>query len=553
MKLVIAQLNFKVGDVEGNASKILNAYQSVKNNDGLIVFSELALTAYYPQDLLYRDGLFKRQKSALEKIMAATQGNACAIVLGYVAKNDQSTGKGLFNALGLFSDGRQLFEYHKRLLPTYNVYDEARHFEAGHTNNTLRFRGLMLGFLICEDAWDEVDSIDYAQSPVGELEGQQLDLVISINASPSNLGKLAERQSIIRRVAQKTFAPVVYVNQVGGNDELVYDGASFVVTRDATLAVQMKAFQEQVQSVELASINQNEIQPHVGPECELFFEQTVLGVRDYIQKCGFKYIVVGSSGGIDSAVCLAVCTEAVGCDQVTGITMPSHFSSLGSVNDSVELCDNLGVSLLQSSIAPAFALAVKEFEAMTGDSPTRLTQENMQARIRGRKLMEYSNHYSAMVVSTGNKSEMSVGYATLYGDMNGGINPLGDLYKMDVYALAHYINERARRVLIPDAIINKPPSAELSENQQDSDTLPDYPLLDAILKLYIEGDLLDGNETIVCQERIDSSGISAEGIINIQQMVDRAEFKRRQAPPIIRVQKRSFGMGRWLPVAARYR
>ncbi|HEY5715305.1 MAG TPA: NAD+ synthase [Psychromonas sp.] len=552
MKLVLAQINYTVGDIEGNLQKILTAYSKVSDENALLICTELALTGYYPQDLAAKESVLQRQDNALQQLTKATRGKSCGIVVGYIARNYGSPGKGLFNALAVLSKGVQLFEYHKRLLPTYNVFDEARHFNPGSNSGMLRYQGMQFGFLICEDAWARTESLIYAHDPVNELQQHQLDLVIVINASPNNLGKMQERLAIVSKVACKLNAPVVYVNQVGGNDELVFDGASFVMNREGKLAYQMPAFQEQIGEMEFAAIHKQHALPLLPSNSELIFKQTVLGLRDYVHKCAFSKIVIGASGGIDSAVTLAICSAAIGSENVTAITMPSQYSSAGSVNDSTLLCRNLGVKLLTAPIKEEFELAVKQFALMTGEQPSGLTQENMQARIRGRILMEYSNHFGALVISTGNKSEMSVGYATLYGDMNGGINPLGDLYKMEVYALAEFINEKADQEIIPNSIIKKAPSAELSENQVDSDSLPEYPLLDAILKLYIEGDLLDVAESRQCEKIIARFGCSPEEILKIHKMVDRAEFKRRQAPPIIRVQKRSFGKGRWLPVAAKY-
>jgi NAD+ synthetase len=552
MKIIMAQLNYIVGDIEGNLQKILSAYSPVKNKDALLICSELALTGYYPQDLVTNENILKRQEKALQDLAKVTANYSCAIVVGFIARNNRSTGKGLFNALAVLSDGQKVFEYHKRLLPTYNIFDEARHFSPGRNTGIFEYKGIKLGFLICEDSWAHTEGFKYAQDPVETLNKQQLDLVISLNASPNNIGKMAERMKIVNKVAIDTKAPVIYLNQVGGNDELVFDGASFVMNNQGELAYLMESFNEQIGEIELDHISTEKailVEPNAS---EIILNQTVLGIRDYVRKCGFSQVVIGSSGGIDSAVTLAICVEALESENVIAITMPSKFSSEGSVSDSIILCNNLGVKLLTASIAEEFDIAVKRFEAMAGEKPSGLTQENIQARIRGRILMEYSNHYGTLVVSTGNKSEMSVGYATLYGDMNGGINPLGDLYKMEVYAVAKFINESEGEAKIPNEIIEKEPSAELSKGQQDSDSLPEYPLLDAILKLYIEGDLLDSNEREICQKVIQRFGVSEDFVVRIHRMVDNAEFKRRQAPPIIRIQKRSFGMGRWLPVAARY-
>ncbi|MBT4838038.1 MAG: NAD(+) synthase, partial [Methylococcales bacterium] len=424
MKLILAQLNYIVGDIEGNALKILQAYETGRSEDGLLICSELALTGYYPQDLVYQTDFLSRQDKMLAMLAEATEGYMGGMVVGMIARNESGTGKRLYNALVVLQNGQQTFEYHKRLLPTYNVFDEARHFKSGENSAIFNYRGFRIGVLICEDAWVQSGDFVYAHDPVKALANHTLDLVISLNASPSNLGKLKERQIIISKVANELDVPVVYVNQVGGNDELVFDGASFIVNRQGQIVFQLTAFEEQIAAIELNKIEHSVAVPYSLNDSELFYRQTVLGIKDYVQKCGFSQVVIGSSGGIDSAVTLAICTEALGAENMTAITMPSPFSSKGSVDDSRDLCENLGVKLLFSSIAEEFELAKKQFEQMTGEVPSSLTLENIQARIRGRKLMEYSNHYGALVVSTGNKSEMSVGYATLYGDMNGGINPL---------------------------------------------------------------------------------------------------------------------------------
>ncbi|MCW9000583.1 MAG: NAD+ synthase, partial [Kangiellaceae bacterium] len=463
MKITMAQLNYTVGDIDGNLNKITEAYQKVENEDGLLVCSELALTGYYPQDLVYQHGFVEKQLKALSKLQTITRGKPCGIVVGYIARNLSDVGKPIFNALAVLEDGKQIFEYHKKLLPTYNVFDEYRHFKAGNTESVFEYKDYKIGVAICEDIWAKTSYLNYPIDPIEQLENQNIDLLISINASPSNLGKQQGRFDVIASTAKRVNAPIVYVNQVGGNDELVFDGASLIVDREGKVLSSLASFEEEMKSIEL-----NETQPgNFKPICdqELRFRQTVLGIRDYIQKCGFSKVVVGSSGGIDSAVTLAICAEALGNENVTAITMPSKFSSKGSVDDSVKLCNNLGVKLLTASIGEEYEIAVNRFVRMTGEKPSKITKENIQARIRGRILMEFSNQYGALVVSTGNKSEMSVGYATLYGDMNGGVNPLGDLYKMEVYALAEYFNQKVGREIVPQAIIDKAPSAELSEDQ----------------------------------------------------------------------------------------
>lgn len=550
MKIIMAQLNFTVGDIDGNVSKILSEYHKFQADEGLFICSELAITGYYPQDLLLRSSLLNKQWEALEEIRKATIEKTCAILIGYAAKNRDRVGKPLHNALVVLHKGEVILEYYKQLLPTYNVFDEARHFSAKSSPNSFTLNGKRFGVMICEDAWFTEAKGAYLADPIDNLEGVPLDAVISINASPSNVGKQEERMNIAQNLVSRLNVPFIYVNQVGGNDELVFDGASFIMNRQGQLSASAKAFSEEVVAAEFEDNCVIEVSPL--NRSHFILEQLQLGLRDYVNKCGFDKVVVGSSGGIDSAVTIALCRFALGAEKVKAITMPSQYSSKGSVNDSITLCKNLGVELFERPITQDFALTIKEFELMSKCKPNQITQENMQARIRGRILMEFSNHFSALVVSTGNKSEMSVGYATLYGDMNGGINPLGDLYKMDVYELAKFINMHYQSDVIPEAIITKAPSAELAEGQVDNDSLPAYPVLDAILKQYIEGDLLSKSEQDICSALLTEESVSDDLIAKIQDMVDRAEFKRKQAPPIIRVQKRSFGMGRWLPVAARY-
>ena len=439
--------------------------------------------------------------------------------------------------------------YHKHLLPVYNIFDEARHFEAGQTSPIFEFQGKKFGVLICEDLWAEFED-HYHASPVSYFESEKVEAVFVLNGSPSNIGKFEERQNIVSDLAKKIQAPVVYVNQVGGNDEIVYDGASFVCDGGGAMKHLLPSFEESVQCVDLEALSLKEACNNPYQDVyHLYFEQLKIGLQDYVQKCGFKGIVLGSSGGIDSALTLAIAKYALGAENVVGITMPSVYSSAGSVDDSVKLCENLGVKLFTRPIAEDYQLSCREFEKAFGEQPNKLTQENIQARTRGRIVMEYSNNYGLLALSTGNKSEMSVGYATLYGDMNGALNILGDLYKEDVYALSRYINKRFGEV-IPIAIIDKEPSAELSEDQKDSDSLPPYELLDPTLKLYLEGDVLNEQEVKVLEAQ--SSKLPAEEIARVHRLVDRSEFKRKQAPPIIQIQKRSFGMGRQIPVVKKF-
>ncbi|MEN6629353.1 MAG: NAD+ synthase [Sulfuricella sp.] len=551
MNIVLAQLNYTVGDLRGNADKIIGALAANADAD-LVVFSELALTGYYPMDLILRPDFIAAMERHLARIMAATQHIRAAAVVGYVARNASQVGKPYFNALGVFSAGAQLAEYHKQLLPTYNIFDESRHFEPGAGTGTLDFRGVKLGFLICEDGWPAYSPL-YAKNPVADLAALAVDAIVSINASPADTGKAELREGLFRQLAKRYQRPIIYVNQVGANDSIVYDGHSFFCDRNGRIRARLPGYAEAIAAVTIAPGTEQDgkIAPLPASFEEMAYRQILLGLRDYVRKCGFSSVVVGSSGGIDSTLTLALARDALGADNVTAITMPSTYSSAGSVLDSQTLCERLGVHLITHPIGALFNQYRSDFGGAFGEEASRLTQENIQARIRGAILMEFSNQFGALVLSTGNKSELAVGYATLYGDMNGGINLIGDLYKMEVYAVSRYVNRLAGSEIIPAAILDKEPSAELSPNQKDSDSLPPYPVLDAVLKLYIEHDLMDSDQADA-QRRILADNEFTD-IAKICRLVDNAEFKRKQAPPIVRVHQRAFGFGRQLPIVQRYR
>ncbi|THB72983.1 MAG: NAD+ synthase [Gammaproteobacteria bacterium] len=554
MKIVAAQCNFTVGNFTGNTEKILDVISNYGNDADLIVFSELAVTGYYPMDLIERSGFVEEQDRHIGMIIECSERFKAAIVIGFIDKN-KGIGKDYYNALCVIHKGKVVFRYHKQLLPTYNVFDEMRHFEPGQLPGVFELNNTKIGFLICEDAWNSESEPEYENKPVKELVDADIDLLVSINASPADIQKHSERVKLLTDKAIRYKKPIIYINQVGGNDELIFDGNSFAINPCGEYLQICDPFAEDVQSVDFSDgtlkVNANTEfnnydQPNTLTCYELIYKQIIMGLRDYTAKCGFKSVVVGSSGGIDSALTIALATAALGAENVKAITMPSHFSSSGSVNDSKDLCDNLDVELFEISIKDAFDLAVDRFTKSYNQKPSKLTKENMQARIRGQILMEYSNHFGSMLLSTGNKSELSVGYATLYGDMNGGLNLLGDLYKMEVYALSEYINHLNGREIIPQEIIEKEPSAELSEGQKDTDSLPPYPVLDAVLRIYIEHEMLTDEELEKERQIIEQAGF--DDIERIIRMVDLAEYKRRQAPPIIRVHRKSFGIGRRLPI-----
>ena len=565
MKIVLAQCNFTVGDFTGNCEKIGAIFALHAESADAVVFSELALSGYYPNDLLTQPEFLTAQDQALVKLTQLTAGKHAALIVGFIDRN-LGAGKPLHNALCVLADGALVYRYHKRLLPTYNIFDEARHFEPGTLPGVFTLRGNRIGLAICEDLWNDEADLEYDDVPIKELSDAGIAMVLSINASPSNLGKYRERLARFQNTAARHQIGILSLNQVGGNDEIVFDGSSFYIDREGKLKAELAAFESDsaifefdrdFNLVSFAHPNQLAAQDKSAAALALgsaltspsafFHAQITLGLRDYARKCGFKQVVVGSSGGIDSALTIALAAHALGPQNVLAITMPSRYSSDGSVDDSVSLCKAYGVELRTAPIEAQFALAVADFERAHGEVPSPLTQQNIQARLRGRMLMELTNHSHHLLLSTGNKSEMSVGYATLYGDMNGGLNLIGDLYKMDVYALSRWINETAGRTLIPQAIIDKEPSAELAPGQKDSDALPVYPVLDAILRLAIEGPSLAPDEAAGLRAFLSTTPLS--DVNRVLKLIARAEFKRRQAPPIIRCQRRAFGIGWRMPIA----
>lgn len=554
LKIACAQLNPTVGDFEGNAAAIISAMK--RANADMVVFTELALCGYYPGDLLEEESFLLRTENALNVVLEASREvPALVSVIGTVRRNT-GPGKPLFNALLAIRDGEIVAEYYKQLLPTYGIFDERRHFEPGpQAACILDVGGYQVGFLICEDGWNN-EGRDYAVNPFAALRERAPDLVVSINASPSNIGKREQRHTLFRAAAERNNLPIVYVNQVGGQDQLVFDGASFAVSPTQGVAFEMERFVEDFKVLLFeAGRFLSPATLEAMPVAEFARRQIVLGLRDYARRCGFKKAVVGSSGGIDSALTLALAVEALGAENVIAITMPSAFSSEGSVSDSVTLCRNLGIELHTHPILDLVNQYGAGFASAFAQPLQGLTLENLQARVRGTILMAYSNASGALLLTTGNKSEISVGYCTLYGDTNGGLGLIGDLYKTEVYALSRHINEAAGREIIPEPVLTKPPSAELAPGQQDTDSLPPYEVLDEILKWHIEGSRLPWAEAQLAKQFVEALEGEAGGAALIKRilgMVARNEYKRRQAPPIIRVRSRAFGSGRQMPIAAKY-
>ncbi|RYF08457.1 MAG: NAD+ synthase [Comamonadaceae bacterium] len=564
LRITLAQLNLTVGDIEGNVARMIaTAQQAAAAQSDIVVFSELSVCGYYPGDMLDETAFLERIDAGLAELRAASAALPQLHWVVGTPTRTQGPGKRLHNTLLVLHAGQVRLQYAKQLLPTYNIFDERRHFEPGpDVAKVLRIGSAQVGFIVCEDGWNDTGA-DYAHNPFARMADASPDVVISINASPSHIDKRDLRHQVFSDAARRNGLPIVYVNQIGGHDQIVYDGGSFAVEPEEGVVFEALRFEEDVRTLQLvdghfATLGGTDLAPvpQEGlPTMAFYRQQIVLGLRDYARRCGFTQVVVGSSGGIDSALTLALAAEALGPQNVVGITMPSHYSSSGSVDDSVALCRNLGVALHTHPIADLVAGYAAQFQAAFGQPLQGLPLENLQARIRGTALMEYSNAFGHLLLTTGNKSEISVGYCTLYGDTNGGLGLIGDLYKTEVFALARHVNENAGRELIPLAIIEKEPSAELAPGQKDVDSLPPYPVLDEILKMLIEGEGLSQAEYHAARaftQRLHESDDGRALMQRVRLMVARSEYKRRQAPPILRVRAKAFGNGRQMPIAARY-
>ena len=563
-RITLAQLNPTVGDISGNIALMREAAaQAEREQARLVIFPELSLTGYYPADLLDEPDFLARVDAGVRELCAASLAMPGLHWVVGAPQPRSGPGKGLHNCLLVIADGEIRLRYAKQLLPTYNIFDEHRHFEPGpDVARVLRIDGQQIGFLICEDGWND-EGRDYAVNPFERLADAAPDLVVSINASPSNIGKREQRHQLFAAASARHRLPLVYVNQIGGHDQIVFDGASFIVTPEEGVVFEAERFVPAVHTLGFAGGRFEALSgaplapvPAAGiPTMAFYRRQIVLGLRDYARRCGFTRAVIGSSGGIDSALTLALAAEALGPENVVGITMPSRYSSAGSVDDSATLCRNLSVRLIEHPIRDIVAQYEAGFEAAFGTPLAGLARENLQARVRGTILMEYSNAFGHLLLTTGNKSEISVGYCTLYGDTNGGLGLIGDLYKTEVFELCRHLNAEAGRELIPLAIIDKEPSAELAPDQRDSDSLPPYPVLDVILKQLIEGGRLGREERDATRQAYAALLARPDGpalVAKIRSMIARNEYKRRQAPPILRLRARAFGSGRQMPIAAKH-
>jgi len=543
MKIALAQFNPTVGDFPGNAARILSlSAQAKQRGADLAIFSELCLCGYLPQDLLERPAFIERNLQELKDVAAKLPLPA---IVGYVGRVKNGTGKSIANMAALLRGGRIVFEQSKMLLPTYDVFDESRYFQPAEHQSVFGFNGEQLGITICEDVWNDKNfwaKCRYDRDPVTELMGQGITLLLNISASPYTIDKRSLRFDMLRSIAVNQHRPVVYVNQVGGNDSLVFDGASMALTADGRVAAQALSFDEDLVLFDTAT-GQGEIHPLPTEEIEYAYRALVVGTRDYVRKCGFRKVLMGLSGGIDSAVVAAIAATALGSENLLGVSMPGPFSSEGSRADAKALANNLGIQMITVPIIDVYEAYRKALAPTFGDRPVDVTEENIQARIRGNYLMALSNKFGSMVLSTGNKSELAVGYCTLYGDMAGGLGVISDVPKLMVYELAGYVNRE--RELIPRSTIEKPPSAELRPNQKDEDSLPPYDVLDRILKSYIE-DLRSP------QEIADHYGFDLKLVQDIALRVDRNEYKRKQAAPGLKITSRAFGFGRPFPIAQRF-
>ncbi len=542
MKIGLCQLNPTIGDFSGNAEKILDAYrQCVADGAELVVTPELATCGYPPRDLIYRSRFVPRTREILEELAAAT--GDVPLLVGHVAFSEAETGPRHINAASLLRQGRVERQFQKCLLPTYDVFDEARYFQPGEEVGSFELGGRKVGVTICEDIWTEdyLPAKLYVRNPPRTLAEEGAEIIVNLSASPYHAGKPAERLAMLRDVAKSTRCPVVYCNAVGGNDQLIFDGHSLVLDAAGEAVTRLAGFDEEIRTVDLDA-GANPESPWADCEAGEIFEALSLGVRDYLGKCGFKSAVIGLSGGIDSALTAAVAAHALGPENVTGVTMPTEFSSEGSVGDSMALARNLGIVCHQVPIQTVFEAVKAEMRPIFGERPEDVTEENMQSRIRGLILMSISNKLGHLLLTTGNKSELAVGYCTIYGDMCGGLAVISDLPKTRVYEVSRWVNRE--REIIPWNTIDKPPSAELRPDQKDEDSLPPYDILDAILERYVERHW--------STDEIIADGYDADIVTWIARAVDINEWKWQQAAPGIRVTTKAFGMGRRFPIAQRY-
>lgn len=541
MKIALAQLNYFIGDFKGNIDKIISSIKKAKNQDAdLVIFSELSVSGYPAQDFLEFDDFIIKCDNAIKSI--AKECDGIAAVIGSPSFNKNNKGKRLLNSAFFLADGKILSTANKALMPNYDIFDEYRYFEPAKDFNIIKFKDKKIALTICEDLWAEDDRPLYPLNPMEELIKQNPDFIINIAASPFNFNQAKKRKEILVKNSKKYHLPLFYVNHVGAQTEILFDGGSLVINEQGKIIDEFEYFKEDFRIYDTNNLNDISNKNNPAEKIQLIHDALIMGIKDYFRKLNFKKAILGLSGGIDSAVTLVLATKALGNKNLKAILLPSEFSSDHSVNDAVALAENLNVDYNIISIKDIYNASNKTLKPYFNNLPFNIAEENLQARIRGLLLMAFSNKYEYILLNTSNKSEAAVGYGTLYGDMCGGLSVLGDVYKTDVFKLAKFINKE--KEIIPNNTINKPPSAELRPNQKDSDSLPDYDILDKILYNYIE--LHKGPEHII------NLGFDENIVRKVLKLVNINEYKRRQTPPILRVSSKAFGMGRRMPVVAKY-
>ncbi len=547
MIVALAQIDTTVGDLEGNTDLMLRyAREAAARGARLVVFPELSLNGYPPLDLIEKTSFLERTEEQLQRLAAGTAGLPAALITGYVGRSSGASGKRATNSAAVMQGGQVIFRQDKALLPTYDVFDEARYFVPARHQGLFELDGRPIALTICEDAWNDKQFWQrqlYTRDPVEDLAAAGARLLITINASPYNMHKRELRREVFANTARHFRLPVVYLNQVGGNDQLVFDGSSFVMNAEAGIIASAASFREDLVVVDLDE-GTGDRHENLPGENEAVYEALVLGTRDYIRKCGFRRVLVGLSGGIDSSLTVSLAVDALGAENVTGIAMPGPYSSEHSVADARALAEALGIRFEMIPITGVYEKYLEALDPVFAGAPRDVTEENLQARIRGAVLMSLSNKWCALVLTTGNKSEIAVGYCTLYGDMVGGLAVISDVPKTLVYKLARVANARHGNA-IPENVFVKAPSAELRPDQKDSDSLPEYDILDPVLKGYVE-------EYNTPAQIAAATGVDIALVKSIINSVDRAEYKRQQAAPGLKVTTKAFGMGRRFPIAQRF-
>ena len=548
MKIALGQINPTVGDFSGNAAKHIEfSRRAQAGGADLILFPELSVCGYPPRDLVERSSFLARNHEVVEQIAASTRG--ISVICGLVTPAESETGKSVMNSAALLQEGKIVFVQSKMLLPTYDVFDEMRNFAPAKSQKVFSLCGNQVALTICEDAWNDKlfwPKRLYTVDPIEGLIRAGGSVVLNISASPFWIGKRDLRRDMLASIARHHKVPVAMVNQIGGNDSLIFDGSSIVLNAEGKVIAQGKSFEEDLLYFDSNNLT-GDLHPQIEGEDASVYGALVLGTRDYMRKCGFKKAIIGLSGGIDSALTAVIAADAVGAENVIGIGMPGPYSSQGSIDDARQLASNLGIRFELLSINCAYEAYKGILKDVFAGQKEDVTEENIQSRARGTLLMALSNKFGAIVLSTGNKSELGVGYCTLYGDMVGGLAVISDVPKTMVYRLSHYVNGTSvngRREVIPRATLEKPPSAELRPDQKDSDSLPPYEVLDAVLEDYVE-------DAHSAEQIASDRGFDIELVRRVVRMVDRAEYKRQQAAPGIKISSKAFGYGRRFPIAAK--